>query len=95
MHAALLLPLFHSLWLSQGTGNANFYYATTLVFGLGMTATVMDALWAGLRVGFGPRKEGWEMIQINNDVGMIGGGKGRRGGLCGSRSDWGEIGKMR
>ncbi|KAG8932493.1 hypothetical protein FRC02_001016 [Tulasnella sp. 418] len=64
MHAALLLPLFHSLWLSQGTGNANFYYATTLVFGIGMAATVIDAVWAGLRLGFGPKREGWEMIQI-------------------------------
>ncbi|KAG8886056.1 hypothetical protein FRB97_007932 [Tulasnella sp. 331] len=63
MHAALLLPLFHSLWLSQGTGNANFYYATTLVFGLGMAATVIDAVWAGLRVNFGPKRDGWEMIQ--------------------------------
>ncbi|KAG9006360.1 hypothetical protein FRB94_000824 [Tulasnella sp. JGI-2019a] len=63
MHAALLLPLFHSLWLSQGTGNANFYYATTLVFGLAMAATVTDAVWAGLRVKFGPKQEGWEIIQ--------------------------------
>ncbi|KAG9039770.1 hypothetical protein FRB95_007197 [Tulasnella sp. JGI-2019a] len=63
MHAALLLPLFHSLWLSQGTGNANFYYATTLVFGLAMAATVIDAVWAGLRVKFGPKQEGWEIIQ--------------------------------
>ncbi|KIO18062.1 hypothetical protein M407DRAFT_163011, partial [Tulasnella calospora MUT 4182] len=63
MHAALLLPLFHSLWLSQGTGNANFYYATTLVFGLAMAATVMDAVWAGLRIGFGGKPSGWEMVQ--------------------------------
>ncbi|KAG8915103.1 hypothetical protein FRC00_007880 [Tulasnella sp. 408] len=63
MHAALLLPLFHSLWLSQGTGNANFYYATTLVFGIAMAATMMDAVWAGLRIGFGGKPSGWEMVQ--------------------------------
>lgn len=64
LHAALLLPLFHHLWMGQGTGNANFFYASTLVFGLGNGGAVMDALYAGLRVGYGEGKEGYAIVQI-------------------------------
>ncbi|KAF8491028.1 GPI transamidase subunit PIG-U [Gautieria morchelliformis] len=63
LHASLLLPLFHRLWLSQGTGNANFFYASTLVFGLANGFAVLDAMWAGLRIAFGAAKEGWEIVQ--------------------------------
>lgn len=48
--------------MGEGTGNANFFYASTLVFGLANAASVVDALRAGLRLGFGERK-GWELIQ--------------------------------
>ncbi|TFK53497.1 PIG-U-domain-containing protein [Heliocybe sulcata] len=56
LHAALLLPLFHSLWLDQGTGNANFFYASTLVFGMANGAAMVDAIWAGLRIAVGGRQ---------------------------------------
>ena len=62
LHASLLLPLFKSLWLDQGTGNANFFYASTLVFGLANGAAVIDCVYAGLRIAF-PVKEGFEMTQ--------------------------------
>ncbi|KAI0822014.1 PIG-U-domain-containing protein [Trametes gibbosa] len=63
LHASLLLPLFNSLWLRQGTGNANFFYASTLVFGMGNGAALMDAIWAGLRIAIGELKEGYEVAQ--------------------------------
>ncbi|CDO71705.1 hypothetical protein BN946_scf184915.g49 [Trametes cinnabarina] len=63
LHASLLLPLFNSLWLRQGTGNANFFYASTLVFGMGNGAALLDAIWAGLRVAIGELKEGYEVAQ--------------------------------
>ncbi|KAI0769059.1 PIG-U-domain-containing protein [Trametes elegans] len=63
LHASLLLPLFNSLWLRQGTGNANFFYASTLVFGMGNGAALMDAIWAGLRTAIGELKEGYEVAQ--------------------------------
>ncbi|KZT29124.1 PIG-U-domain-containing protein [Neolentinus lepideus HHB14362 ss-1] len=56
LHAALLLPLFHSLWLTQGTGNANFFYASTLVFGMANGAALVDAIWAGLRIAIGGKE---------------------------------------
>ena len=63
LHASLLLPLFNHLWLSQGTGNANFFYASTLVFGIANGAALMDCVWAGLRIALGGMKEGYEVVQ--------------------------------
>ena len=63
LHAFLLLPLFNHLWLSQGTGNANFFYASTLVFGVANGAALMDCVWAGLRIALGEMKEGYEVVQ--------------------------------
>lgn len=63
LHASLLLPLFNHLWLSQGTGNANFFYASTLVFGIGNGVALMDCVWAGLRIALGETKEGYDVIQ--------------------------------
>ena len=63
LHAALLLPLFHYLWLTQGTGNANFFYASTLVFGMANGSALLDSIWAGLRIAIGEVKEGYEVIQ--------------------------------
>lgn len=72
LHSSLLLPLFHHLWLGSGTGNANFFYASTLVWGIGMGLGVGDAIWAGLLAGVNgavkkeqAEKEGieWEITQ--------------------------------
>jgi len=63
LHASLLLPLFHHLWLAQGTGNANFFYASTLVFGMANGAALLDAMWAGLRVAIGELEKGYEIVQ--------------------------------
>ena len=62
LHASVLLPLFHSLWLTQGTGNANFFYASTLVFGLANGAALIDFVFAGLRLAF-PVQKGSEITQ--------------------------------
>ncbi|OBZ71406.1 GPI transamidase component GAB1 [Grifola frondosa] len=63
LHASLLLPLFNHLWLTQGTGNANFFYASTLVFGMANGAALLDAVWAGLRIAVGELKDGYEVVQ--------------------------------
>jgi hypothetical protein len=46
LHASLLLPIFHHLWLTAGRGNANFFYAITLVWALASGALLLDAMWA-------------------------------------------------
>lgn len=49
LYSVILLPILHSLWLESGTGNANFFYAATLVYCLGCGMAVVDVLGAGLR----------------------------------------------
>ncbi|OAX37908.1 PIG-U-domain-containing protein [Rhizopogon vinicolor AM-OR11-026] len=56
LHAALLLPLQHILWVSEGRGNANFYYAASLVMGMAGGAGLVDACWAGMRIALGDVK---------------------------------------
>ncbi|KAH8806844.1 GPI transamidase subunit PIG-U [Flagelloscypha sp. PMI_526] len=64
LHASLLMPLFYYLWTGSGTGNANFYYATTLVFACANGAALLDIIWAGLRIAIGKEEvEGVSVIQ--------------------------------
>jgi len=64
LHAALLMPLFRNLWVKQGTGNANFFYATTLVFACANGAALLDCIWAGLRIAIGPPNvDGYTVVQ--------------------------------
>ncbi|KAJ3283428.1 hypothetical protein HK104_010389 [Borealophlyctis nickersoniae] len=49
IYASLLGPLFFNLWLYAGSGNANFFYAITLVFALAQIILVTDAAHAMLR----------------------------------------------
>ncbi|KAG1715762.1 hypothetical protein ID866_1386 [Astraeus odoratus] len=67
IHATLLLPLFHALWVTEGRGNANFYYAASLVMGVAGGAGLLDACFAGMRIAIGDVAEEeqgkWEAIQ--------------------------------
>jgi GPI-anchor transamidase subunit U len=49
LYATLLGPAFYYLWIYAGSGNANFFYAITLVWSLGLTLIVADTLFAVLR----------------------------------------------
>lgn len=49
LYAILLGPAFHHLWIYAGSGNANFFYAITLVWSLGLSMLVGDMLFAVLR----------------------------------------------
>ncbi|KAF2671566.1 putative GPI transamidase component PIG-U [Microthyrium microscopicum] len=49
MYATLLGPAFYHLWIYAGSGNANFFYAITLVWSLGLIIVVADLLYAVLR----------------------------------------------
>lgn len=44
--STLLMPALHHVWLNAGSGNANFFYASTLVWALGSGAAVLDTMWA-------------------------------------------------
>lgn len=49
LYAILLGPAFYYLWIYAGSGNANFFYAITLVWSLGLSLLVADSLFAVLR----------------------------------------------
>jgi GPI-anchor transamidase subunit U len=49
LYASLLGPAFYHLWIYAGSGNANFFYAITLVWSLGLSMLVGDMLFAVLR----------------------------------------------
>ncbi|CAI6336015.1 unnamed protein product [Periconia digitata] len=49
MYASFLGPAFYHLWIYAGSGNANFFYAITLVWSLGLSIIVGDSVYAALR----------------------------------------------
>ncbi|KAL2823658.1 GPI transamidase component PIG-U [Aspergillus cavernicola] len=49
LYASLLGPAFYHLWIYAGSGNANFFYAITLVWSLGLSLVIADTIFAALR----------------------------------------------
>ena len=49
LYATFLGPAFYHLWIYAGSGNANFFYAITLVWSLGQRLLVSDLAFAALR----------------------------------------------
>ncbi|KAF2148694.1 PIG-U-domain-containing protein [Myriangium duriaei CBS 260.36] len=67
LYSALLGPAFYYLWIYAGSGNANFFYAITLVWTLGLVVVTADVLWAILRDEWEterPEMKGQEARQI-------------------------------
>lgn len=49
LYTSLLGPAFYYLWIYAGSGNANFFYAITLVWNLAQSVILGDVLFAVLR----------------------------------------------
>lgn len=49
LYSSLLLPTFHHLWLTTGSGNANFFYASTLVWSLANGSLLVDGCYGMVR----------------------------------------------
>ncbi|KAF1936541.1 PIG-U-domain-containing protein [Clathrospora elynae] len=49
LYTSFLGPAFYHLWVYAGSGNANFFYAITLVWSLGLSIILGDSLYAALR----------------------------------------------
>lgn len=81
LYTLILLPLLHHLWLGAGSGNANFFYASTLVFGLGNAMFGIDLVVAGRLKGFDLKgaRESVEMKEGRGagDEGVEGVGEGK------------------
>ena len=46
LYSLCLFPTFHHLWLYSGSGNANFFYASTLVWAISQGGILLDFLSA-------------------------------------------------
>ena len=44
-----LMPVFYHIWIYAGSGNANFFYAITLLWGLAGVLLLADCVYAWLR----------------------------------------------
>ena len=49
LYSSVLAPIFWHLWLYAGSGNANFFYAITLVYNLGSVLLLIDMIFSVLR----------------------------------------------
>ncbi|KAG0268275.1 hypothetical protein DFQ27_007126 [Actinomortierella ambigua] len=52
LYSSCLAPIFWYLWVYLGSGNANFYYAVGLVYGIGEIILMVDSTYALLRRDF-------------------------------------------
>lgn len=67
LYSTFLGPAFYHLWIYAGSGNANFFYAITLVWSLGLSLLVSDLAFAVLRDEWEverPEMRGKEIRQI-------------------------------
>ncbi|KAL4869306.1 hypothetical protein BDV12DRAFT_168285 [Aspergillus spectabilis] len=67
LYASLLGPAFYHLWIYAGSGNANFFYAITLVWSLGLSLIIADTIFAALRDEWeqeNPEKRGQTVKQV-------------------------------
>jgi len=67
LYGTLLGPAFHHLWIYAGSGNANFFYAITLVWSLALLILLTDTIYAVLRDEWEverPEGKGKEIRQI-------------------------------
>lgn len=52
LYSSLLAPIFWYLWVYVGSGNANFFYAIGLVYGIGEIILMIDTTYALARRDF-------------------------------------------
>lgn len=67
LYSSLLGPAFYHLWIYAGSGNANFFYAITLVWSLGLSILLADVIFAALRDEWEqdhPERKGEEVKQV-------------------------------
>lgn len=65
LFASLLGPLFYNLWVYIGSGNANFFYAITLVFSLGQVVLIVDLMYGYCRREWERLNPGWRKYRID------------------------------
>lgn len=54
---SVLAPIFWSMWIYQGTGNANFYYAINLALTLAQVMFIIDSIAVVLKEDYAVKKQ--------------------------------------
>jgi len=50
--SVVLAPIMFYLWVGNGGGNANFYFAITLVYSVGLIFLIVDMFYAQIKRQF-------------------------------------------
>ncbi|KAJ3325714.1 hypothetical protein HDV06_003484 [Boothiomyces sp. JEL0866] len=58
-------PLFFNLWIYNGSGNSNFYYAITLLWGVTQTMFCVDLIFAQIKRDFEKSNPGWRKSRVD------------------------------
>jgi phosphatidylinositol glycan class U len=66
MYATILGPLFFNLWIYASSGNANFFYAITLLWGLSQVMLLMDVASGFARREWEKRNPGWRISRVES-----------------------------
>ncbi|KAJ3045481.1 hypothetical protein HDV00_009134 [Rhizophlyctis rosea] len=64
IYASVLGPLFHNLWLYAGSGNANFFFAITLVWAMAQVFGVLDVTFAMMRREWDRKNAGLRVARV-------------------------------
>lgn len=64
LYCSLLGPLFFNAWVYVAGGNANFFYAITLVWGVSQIMLVVDLVFAHLKREWEKTKPGWRRMRV-------------------------------
>ncbi|KAJ3271164.1 hypothetical protein HDV01_007022 [Terramyces sp. JEL0728] len=65
LYCCILGPLFFNLWIYNGSGNANFYYAITLLWGVTQTMFCVDLIFAQIKRDFEQKSPGWRKSRVD------------------------------
>ncbi len=64
LYSALLGPLFFNSWVYNGGGNANFFYAITLVWSVSQIMLCIDLVYAYIKREFERLHPGWRRMRV-------------------------------
>jgi phosphatidylinositol glycan class U len=62
--AIALGPLMFNAWVYAGSGNANFFYAITLVWSVAQIILIIDLMYAFLKREFERKNPAWRRMRV-------------------------------
>jgi phosphatidylinositol glycan class U len=64
VYSCVLGPLFFNAWVYQGSGNANFFYAITLVWAVSQIILISDLIFAFIKRDWEKTYPGWRRMRV-------------------------------